>query len=66
MPHESATTALKTLGFSASPFHDPFHGCLLAQADVPVGSLKYGVLIGLANAIVAWLDDAGNVHLHSY
>jgi hypothetical protein len=25
MPHESAVTALKTLGFSAPPFHDPFH-----------------------------------------
>ena len=23
MPHESATTALKTLGLPATPFHDP-------------------------------------------
>ena len=27
MPHESATTAPKTLGFSVHPFHDPFHAC---------------------------------------
>jgi hypothetical protein len=25
MPHASATTALKTLGFPATPFHDPVH-----------------------------------------
>lgn len=25
MPHESAATAPITLGFSAPPFHDPFH-----------------------------------------
>jgi hypothetical protein len=29
MTHESATTAPKALGFSAAPFHDPLHACLL-------------------------------------
>ena len=38
MPHESATTAHKTLGFSAAPFHDPFHACPLAQVDGLGGS----------------------------
>jgi protein-tyrosine phosphatase len=36
------------------------------QADVPVDCLKYGVLSGLADAIVAWLDDGGNVYLHCH
>ena len=32
--------------------------------DVPTGCLKDGVLNGLADAIVAWLNDGGNVYLH--
>jgi hypothetical protein len=31
MPHKSAITAPKTLGFLALPFHDPFHECRLEQ-----------------------------------
>jgi hypothetical protein len=32
--------------------------------DVPAGCLKDDVLTGLADAIVAWLKDGGNVYLH--
>jgi hypothetical protein len=32
--------------------------------DTPAGCLKDGVLFGLADAIVAWLTDGGNVYLH--
>ena len=32
--------------------------------DVPDGCLKDEVLTGLADAIVAWLNDSGNVYLH--
>lgn len=32
--------------------------------DAPTGCLKDGVLTGLADAIVAWLNDGGNVYLH--
>ena len=32
--------------------------------DAPTGYLKDGVLTGLADAIVAWLNDGGNVYLH--
>lgn len=32
--------------------------------DVPEGCLKDNVLIGLADAIVAWLAGGGNVYLH--
>lgn len=39
MSHESATTAPRTLGPSVPPFHDPFHACLLAQADGLGGSI---------------------------
>ena len=38
MSHESATTAPRTLGPSVPPFHDPFHACLLAQADGLAGA----------------------------
>jgi protein-tyrosine phosphatase len=34
--------------------------------DVPTGYLKDGVLTGLADAIVAWLNDDGNVYLHCH
>ena len=34
--------------------------------DVPAGGLKDGVLTGLADAIVAWLNDGGNVYLHCH
>lgn len=34
--------------------------------DVPDGGLKDGVLTGLADAIVAWLSDGGNVYLHCH
>jgi hypothetical protein len=34
--------------------------------DVPAGGLKDGVLIGLADSIVAWLNDGGNVYLHCH
>jgi len=34
--------------------------------DVPTGGLKDGVLTGLADAIVAWLNDGGNVYLHCH
>ena len=39
MSHESATTAPRTRGLSVPPFHDPFHACLLAQADGLGGSI---------------------------
>jgi predicted protein tyrosine phosphatase len=34
--------------------------------DVPTGGLKDGVLTGLADAVVAWLNDGGNVYLHCH
>ena len=34
--------------------------------DVINGCLKDGVLTGLANAVVAWLNDSGNVYLHCH
>ena len=34
--------------------------------DEPAGGLKDGVLTGLADAIVAWLNDGGNVYLHCH
>lgn len=32
--------------------------------DDPSACLKDGVLVGLADAIVAWLNDGGNAYLH--
>ena len=34
--------------------------------DTPSSCLKDGVLTGLADAIVAWLSDGGNVYLHCH
>jgi protein-tyrosine phosphatase len=34
--------------------------------DLPDGCLKDGVLTGLADAIVAWLNDGGHVYLHCH
>ena len=34
--------------------------------DLPADCLKDSVLTGLADAIVAWLNDGGNVYLHCH
>jgi hypothetical protein len=34
--------------------------------DVPTGGLNDGVLTGLADVIVAWLNDGGNIYLHCH
>lgn len=34
--------------------------------DDPSACLKDGVLTGVADAVVAWLDDGGNVYLHCH
>jgi hypothetical protein len=40
MPHESAATAPRTLGFSAPPFHDPFHALQAGYREQPSAALK--------------------------
>ena len=46
MPHENATIAPETLGFSAPPFHDPFHEptCGSAQSGWLASGLAGGSL----------------------
>src|SRR5215472_13027429 len=41
MPHESATTAPRALGFSALPFHDPSHAPLQPVAESTPPDLRF-------------------------